>query len=127
TTINVGSNDYMDATVPTGSASGDAAVYTGARDASLAYVYWLQTMAQRDDGNGNGYPNLMLRTDAFGTADGCAPQAYIRESRRIDAEVRIRQQDIDTRSFPSGAQRGTRYGDSCGIGWYGIDIRSEER
>jgi len=124
TTINVGSNDYMDATLPTGSAAGDAAVYRGARDASLAYVYWLQTQAPRDDGRGNGYANLMLRADAFGTDDGCAPQAYIRESRRIDAEVRILQQDIDKEAFAPGTQRGKLYGDSCGIGWYGIDIHA---
>jgi len=31
----------------------------------------------RDDGNGTGYPNLMIDTAAFGTADGTAPVAYI--------------------------------------------------
>jgi hypothetical protein len=126
TTLNVGSNDYMDATLPTGSAQGDADVYAGARDASLAYLYWLQTRVSRDDGNGTGYPNLMPRKDAFGTNDGCAPQAYIRESRRIVSEVRIVQQDIDKSAFPPGSTRGTRFADSCGIGWYGIDIHAAQ-
>jgi len=63
----------------------------------------------------------MLRTDAFGTADGCAPQAYIRESRRIDALTRIVQRDIDAGAFRRvRSARAVR--DSCGIGWYGIDV-----
>ncbi|MGP6157005.1 MAG: FAD-dependent oxidoreductase [Vulcanimicrobiaceae bacterium] len=122
TTLNVGSNDYQDATLPTGNAQQDAAVHGAARDVSVAYAYWLQTQCQRDDGSGSGYPNLMVRTDAFGTADGCAPQAYIRESRRINALQRIVQQDIDASSFPSGTQRARLFDDSCGIGWYGIDV-----
>jgi hypothetical protein len=123
-TMNVGSNDYQTATLPTGDPHNDAAVYAGARDASIAFVYWLQTQCPRDDGSGNGYPNLMVRTDAFGTADGCAPQAYIRESRRINAQVRILQQDIDQSLLPAGSQRANNYTDSCGIGWYGIDIHA---
>ena len=123
-TMNVGSNDYQTATLPAGSSVTAAAVYAGARAASVAFAYWLQTQCPRDDGNGTGYPNLMVRTDAFGTQDGCAPQAYIRESRRINAQVRILQQDIDTSLLPAGAQRAKNYADSCGIGWYGIDIHA---
>jgi len=123
TTMNVGSNDYQAATLPSGDPQRDAQIYSGARDASVAFAYWLQTQCPRDDGSGNGYPNLMVRTDAFGTADGCAPQAYIRESRRIDPEVRIVQQDIDA-IFPPGTLRAKNYSDSCGIGWYGIDIHA---
>ena len=122
TTLNVGSNDYQDATLPTGDARRDAQVYDAARDVSVAYAYWLQTQCRRDDGSGYGYPNLAVRTDAFGTADGCALQAYIRESRRIDAVQRIVQQDIDASGFPRGALRARLFPDSCGIGWYGIDI-----
>ncbi len=124
TTLNVGSNDYMDATLPTGDAARDRAVYEGARDASLAFLYWLQTEVERDDGSGNGYPGLAVRSDAFGTADGCAPQAYIRESRRIDAEERILQQDIAKKSLPAGAPRARLFPTSCGIGTYGIDIHA---
>lgn len=121
-TLNVGSNDYQDATLPTGSAQSSTQVYQGARGVSIAYAYWLQTQCPRDDRTGQGYPNLMVRTDAFGTVDGCAPQAYIRESRRIDAMTRIVQQDIDANSFPAGTARARLFKDSCGIGWYGIDI-----
>ncbi len=126
TTLNVGSNDYQDATLPTGDPQGDAEVYQRARDVSLAYVYWLQTQCPRDDGDGQGYPNIALRPDAFGTADGCAPQAYIRESRRIDALTRIVQQDIDKGAFPKGTLRARRFAESCGIGFYGIDVHPSE-
>ena len=82
-TINVGCNDYQAAVIPTGNAAQDAAIVEDARQVSIAYLYWLQTAAPRDDGSGTGYPNLMVRQDIFGRADGTAPQAYIRESRRI--------------------------------------------
>jgi hypothetical protein len=121
-TLNVGSNDYQHATLPTGDAQRDSEVYQRARAVSLAYVYWLQTQCPRDDGAGHGYPNIALRSDAFGTADGCAPQAYIRESRRIGALTRVVQQDIDAGAFPKGTLRARRFAESCGIGYYGIDV-----
>jgi hypothetical protein len=124
TTLNVGSNDYMDATLPSGDPVRDQQIYEGARDASLAFLFWLQTEVQRDDGGGQGYPGLMVRTDAFGTPDGCAPQAYVRESRRIDAEECVRQQDIAKKSFPAGTTRAKLFETSCGIGTYGIDIHA---
>lgn len=126
TTLNVGSNDYMDATLPSGDATRDRQIYEGARDVSIAFVYWLQTQVERDDRSGNGYPNLKVRTDAFGTPDGCAPQAYVRESRRINAEERIFQQDIAKDSFPPGTPRARRFESSCGIGMYGIDIHAAD-
>jgi FAD dependent oxidoreductase len=126
TTINVGSVDYQKATLPTGDPHQDAAVVEGARQAALAYVYWLQTDVPHDGdplGTGpKGYPNIMVRTDAFGTADGTAPAAYIRESRRIDGLTRIVRQNIDTAMQPPGATRARLFADSCGIGWYGIDV-----
>ena len=124
TTLNVGSNDYMDATLPSGDVARDREIYEGAKAASIAFLYWLQTDVPRDTGDGNGYPNLAVRTDAFGTPDGCAPQAYIRESRRIDAEERILQQDIAKKSFPAGTPRARLFPSSCGIGTYGIDIHA---
>jgi hypothetical protein len=83
TTINVGCNDYQAAVIPTGDPAKDAAIVEDARAVSIAYLYWLQTEAPRDDGSGQGYPNLMVRQDFFGRADVTAPQAYIRESRQI--------------------------------------------
>lgn len=124
-TLNVGSNDYQAAVIPTGDAQRDAQIVQAAREVSLAYVYWLQTDVRRDGaaaGSPTGYPNLMLRSDAFGTADGTAPAAYIRESRRIDALTRVVQQDIAKASYPPGTVRARTFPDSCGIGWYGIDV-----
>lgn len=122
-TMNVGSNDYQDETIPTGDAGRDAAIVQAARDVSIAYAYWLQTDCPRDGDPGRtGYPNLMVRTDAFGTDDGTATAAYIRESRRIDPLTRVVQQDIDVDSFPHGTLRARTFPDSCGIGWYGIDV-----
>jgi len=119
--LNMGANDYQGATIPTGDPAEDAAVIAAAREASLGYVYWLQTECPRDDGSGSGYPNLMVRPDEFGTPDGTAAQPYIRESRRIKAQYTIVQQDLDA-DYNDGA-RGVNYDDSCGIGLYGgLDI-----
>lgn len=118
--LNMGANDCQSATIPTGDAARDAAIIEQARQASLGFVYWLQTEAPRDDGNGSGYPNLRVRND-FGNADGTAAQPYIRESRRIKAKYTIVQQDLDS-DYNSGT-RGKNYADSCGIGFYGgLDI-----
>jgi hypothetical protein len=122
--INVGCNDYQAAVIPTGDAAKDAEIVEAARAASIAYLYWLQTEAPRDDGHGVGYPNLMARQDIFGRADGTAPQAYIRESRRISKPiVRVVEQNI----VPSGPKTPNvrapmNFPDSCGICMYGIDI-----
>lgn len=123
TTLNVGSNDYLAAAIPSNphSASADDAVVAAARAVSIAYVYYLQNDVPRDDGNGTGYPNLMIDTAAFGTADGTAPAAYIRESRRLAKPfVRIVQQDIDAAVYPG--PRAKNFVDSCGIGWYAADV-----
>lgn len=122
--INVGCNDYQAAVIPTGDSAKDAAIVEDARAVSIAYLYWLQTAAPRDDGKGQGYPNLMVRQDIFGRADGTAPQAYIRESRRISKPiVRVLEQHI---AYPSSTSPGSRapmnFSDSCGICMYGIDV-----
>lgn len=119
--VNVGSNDCQAATIPTGDTAKDAAIVEQARAATLGFVYWLQTELPRDDGSGNGYRNLRVRADEFGTPDGTAPQPYIRESRRIKAKYTIVQQDLD--SNYNASARAKNYVDSCGIGFYGgLDI-----
>jgi glycine/D-amino acid oxidase-like deaminating enzyme len=91
----------------------------GARELSLSMLYWLQTEAPRPDG-GTGWPGLRLRGDVLGTADGFAKAPYIRESRRLQAQYRIVEQDL------SMAVRGDRgavnYHDSVGVGMYRIDL-----
>jgi hypothetical protein len=123
TAINVGSNDYLTRAIPTNphSAAADAQIVEEARAVSVAYAYYLQNDVPRDDGNGTGYPNLMIDTAAFGTADGTAPVAYIRESRRLaNPRVRVVQQDIDAAVFDG--PRAKNFPDSCGIGWYAADV-----
>jgi hypothetical protein len=123
--LNMGANDYQGATLPSGDPQRDLAIVAAAREASLGYVYWLQTEIPRDDGNGTGYPNLRLRADEFGTPDGTAAQPYIRESRRIQAQYTIVQQDLDQAHNPG--PRARNYRDSCGIGDYGaLDIHGLE-
>jgi hypothetical protein len=120
TTLNVGSNDYQAAVIPTGDATSDAGIVEGARQTSIAFLWWLQNQAPHDDGNGTGYPNLKVRIDMFGTADGTAPQPYIRESRRIAQPfVQVREQDI---AAPSAPRAPTNFKDSVGIGHYPADV-----
>ena len=92
----------------------------GARQLSLAMLYWMQTEAPRLDG-GAGYRGLRLRGDVTGTPDGLAKAAYIRESRRIQAEFTVLEQHIamEARGNLQGAEV---FPDSVGIGTYRIDL-----
>ncbi|HTW83302.1 MAG TPA: FAD-dependent oxidoreductase [Candidatus Sulfotelmatobacter sp.] len=120
TTLNDVSNDYREEGFPTGDPARDQSVLLAARARSLAYVYWLQTACPRDDGTGNGYPNVRVATEVFGTPDGVAPLPYVRESRRIKARKTVRQQDIVVGDAP----RATLFPDACGIGWYRLDMHT---
>ncbi len=121
TMINTGSNDYQGGTLPTGDPAEDAAVIARARLASLGYCYWLQTECPHDDNPANtGYPQLRLRADVFGTPDGTAVMPYIRESRRIKALKTIVEQEIIADFNPG--PRATLFPDSCGIGFYSMDV-----
>jgi hypothetical protein len=117
TTMNTGSNDYGRASIPTGDAARDADIVREAREAALGYLYWIQTECPRQDGSAHtGFPELRPVTEAFGTPDGVAPAAYIRESRRIKALATIVQQDIQKSGNPG--PRAKLFDDSCGIGTY---------
>jgi len=79
----------------------------GARELSLAFLYWMQT---------HGHPGLRLRGDVVGdTPDGLAKHPYIREARRLQAVTTVCEQDLT-------GVRATRFGDSVGIGAYRIDL-----
>ena len=120
-TINVGANDYKGGVIPTGDPDQDARILADARQASLGYLYWLQTECPRDDDpTKRGYPELKLRADLFGTSDGLSPAAYVRESRRIRAQRTIREQDLAAASHPG--PRAALMTDSCGIGHYMMDV-----
>lgn len=92
----------------------------GAKELSLSFLYWMQTEAPRHDG-GEGYPELRLRDDLFGTEHGLAKQVYVREGRRIVPIFRITESHIgvEARGEARGAER---FFDSVGIGSYRIDL-----
>ncbi|NEE04724.1 FAD-dependent oxidoreductase [Phytoactinopolyspora halotolerans] len=91
-----------------------------ARELTLSFVFWMQTEAPRADG-GHGYPELRLRGDVFGTADGLAREPYIRESRRIKALFTVTEAHIgqEMRGPDAGSEI---FQDSVGIGYYRIDL-----
>ena len=94
---------------------------------SLSLLYWMQTEAPRPDG-GTGWPGLGLRRDIVGTKDGLAKCPYIREARRIRAEVTVTEAHIGTeaRMESSGLDRdevqAEQFPDTVGIGSYRIDL-----
>ncbi|HEU4754574.1 MAG TPA: FAD-dependent oxidoreductase, partial [Armatimonadota bacterium] len=91
---------------------------------SLGFCRWLQTECPRDDG-GTGYPEMRLRAEVMGTADGLSKYPYIRESRRIvPAGPRILEQAIAAGG--EGGARAEYFPRSLGVGHYAIDIHPAE-
>ena len=97
-----------------------ARVLQQAKRVSFAFLYWLQTDVARDDLQGKGYPELVLRPDVMGTEDGLSKYPYIRESRRLKAQGTVLEQDI-VAEHQSGA-RSRWFSDSIGTGFYMVDI-----
>jgi hypothetical protein len=121
--INWDSNDMRDQNIIDKPPSVMAERLAMAKSLSLGFLYWLQTEAKRDDG-GNGYPELKLCFDVFGTDDGLSKYPYIRESRRIVPKQRITETDVSA-ACNSGS-RSKSYWDSVGIGLYPIDIHGRQ-
>jgi hypothetical protein len=125
--VNWPQNDYMVGNLIGVSAEEAARHLHGAKQLSLSLLYWLQTAAPRPDG-GTGWKGLRLREDTVGTADGLAKYPYIRESRRLQAEFTVVEQQVSTeaRMRETGAKReevtATPFSDSVGIGAYRIDL-----
>lgn len=98
-----------------------------AKQLSLSLLYWLQTDAPRPDGK-QGWKGLRLRKDIVGTEDGLAKYPYIRESRRIQAEYTILEQDITLEERQKVAGKSNKqllakpFDDSVGIGYYHLDL-----
>jgi hypothetical protein len=119
TVVNWPQNDYWFGPVVGVDLAERARNLEAARQLSLSLLYWLQTEAPRPDG-GIGYPGLRLRGDVVGgTADGLAQAPYIRESRRLRAELTVVEQHIAHPLRPHGPQL---FDDSVGIGCYRIDL-----
>jgi hypothetical protein len=98
-----------------------------AKQLSLSFLYWMQTEAPRPDGK-TGWKGLRLRDDIVGTEHGLAKYPYIRESRRIKAELTVFEQHVgaDARMQLTGKNRADvvaeSFADSVGIGSYRIDL-----
>lgn len=119
TVVNWPQNDYWLGPIIDVSAEERAKHLEAARQLSLSLLYWMQTEAPRPDGK-QGYPGLRLRGDVTGTHHGLAKQPYIRESRRIRAELTVVEQHLSPACRPEG--HAMEYSDSVGIGCYRIDL-----
>ena len=118
--INWNSNDYHRRTLIGADPHTAASIIDEAKRLSLAFLYYLQTEVPRDDGRGFGYPELRLRYDVMGTADGLSMAPYNRESRRTRGISRITAQDVLATVQPNARAR--HWPDSIGIGWYPLDL-----
>ena len=120
--VNNNANDYQGGSLPPTPPARVDDVLTAAREASLGFLFWMQTECPHDPDHPEkrGYPNLQPLPDFFGTSDAVAPKPYIRESRRIKALRTVLFQDIG-RAYQPGP-RAAFFADSCGIGSYAIDM-----
>ncbi len=127
TAVNWPQNDYWLGDLITATPEKKKEYLRQAKQLSLSLLYWMQTDAPRPDG-GHGWKGLRLRKDLVGTEDGMAKAAYIRESRRIEAEFTILENHVGTemRSKLLGKARdeisAEVFPDSVGIGCYRIDL-----
>jgi hypothetical protein len=112
--------DYAAESILNRTPEDSAEILQRAKRTSLAFLYWLQNDVPRDDGKGAGYPELKLRPDQMGTADGLSKMPYIRESIRLVARGRVGEQDIVDQYQPG--PRAKPFPDSIGIGFYMVDI-----
>jgi hypothetical protein len=117
--INWVSNDYHGGDILNADAATRQRYLDEAKRLSLGFLYWLQTDCPRDDG-GRGYPELKLRPDVMGTADGLSELPYLRESRRILPLTRVVAQDISAET--NRGARARHFAKSVGIGWYAMDL-----
>ena len=94
-------NDYRETSIIDRPAGEVAAALQDAKRASLGFLHWVQTEAPAE-GDRLGAPELKLRPDIMGSADGLAKFPYIRESRRIKALRTVVEQDVSAH-FQNGA------------------------
>lgn len=119
--INMVQMDYFQKPTLDVTAEEQAKAFAGAREQSLAFLYWMQTDAPRHDSStATGYPGLKLRGDELGAADGFAKFPYIRESRRLLARTVVTEQHVGVEQRKSKAAE--PFADSVGIGHYRLDL-----
>jgi hypothetical protein len=117
--VNWPQNDYWLRPLAGVSADVQQQALAEAKQLSLCLLYWLQTEAPRPDG-GTGFPGLRLHREAFDTPDGLAPEPYVRESRRIQAEFTVMEHHISLEARKDQGPR--KFPDSVGVGAYRIDL-----
>ena len=111
--------DYRDLPVVDQDPATLARALQDAKRVGLGFAHWLQTEVP-DPSGAPGFPELKLRPDVMGSADGVAKHPYIRECRRIRARKTIVEQEVAVAHQPRA--RAAHFADSVGIGWYPIDI-----
>jgi hypothetical protein len=127
TLVNWPQNDYMAGNLVGVPEDVAARHVDRAKQLSLSLLYWLQTECPRPDG-GEGWKGLHLRPDIVGTEDGLAKYPYIRESRRIAAELTVLETHVAAESRKKAARPAAgdvtaeMFPDSVGIGSYAIDL-----
>ena len=127
TLVNWPQNDYMLGNITDVSDDVREANSYKAKQLSLSLLYWLQTEPPRPDGR-QGWKGLRLRKDLFDTSDGLAKYPYIRESRRIKAELTIKEQDLTLAERQKVSKTrdkqvlATPFNDTVGIGYYHLDL-----
>ena len=119
TLFNWPGNDYRDRDILDCPPLTAAQALQDAKRVSLGFLYWLQTAAPAT-GTRLGAPEIRLRPDVMGSADGLCKFPYIRESRRIRAVKTIIEQEVSAHHQPG--PRAAHFADSVGVGWYPIDI-----
>ena len=125
--VNWPQNDYWLQPLFGGPPDGRDRAAFAAKELSLSLLHWMQTEAPRADGR-RGWPGLRLRPDVVGTDDGLAMAPYVRESRRIRAEITVTENHvgIDARAAATGKKPGEfaaeAFADSVGVGSYRIDL-----
>jgi hypothetical protein len=127
TLVNWPQNDFWLADLVTTAPGERTDLLRRAKDLSFAFLYWMQTEAPRLDG-GIGWKGLRLRKDIVGTEDGMAKAAYVRESRRIQAEFTVLEQHVGTEMRMKATGKGRdeitaeKFPDTVGVGCYRIDL-----
>jgi hypothetical protein len=127
TVVNWPMNDYFLGPIIEVSDAEAARHLARAKQLSLSLLYWLQREAPRPDGK-QGWPGLRLRADIAGTEDGLAKYPYIREARRIQAELTVLEQHVGTEARAQLTGRKPEeltaelFKDSVGVGSYRIDL-----
>ena len=130
TLVNWVQNDYFRRPTLGVDPAAQLAAFDDAKAQSLCLLHWLRTAAPRHDG-GHGYPGLRLAPHVMGTTDGFAAAPYIREARRLEAQLVLSEAHVgaDQRraaghadATPLHTPAGERFDDTVAIGHYPIDL-----